>query len=132
MGAGAGVKVLVVEDYDDARELYAEFLRFRGFEVLEARDGEQALAMVREHSPDVVVLDIALPKLDGFSVLRALRQDPRTAKTMVLTMSASVGPDYVDQALASGATRVVVKPCLPDELVEAIQALVEARRTLAQ
>lgn len=129
---GVGIRVLLVEDYDDARQLYAEFLRHHGYEVIEAIDGVEAVRLARERLPDLVVLDIAIPRLDGFGVLRAIRADPTTASMLVLTLSASIGSQYPSAALASGATRALGKPCLPDELLEAIEGLLKARRTVAE
>ena len=72
--------ILVVEDYPDAREMYAEYLRFSGFRVAEARNGEEALARARQEVPDVVLMDLALPLMDGWEATRRLKSDPRTAR----------------------------------------------------
>ena len=120
-------RILIVEDFIDSREMYMEFLLAHGFEVLGAEDGLAALRSIEEHPPDVVVLDIALPKLDGLSVLRKLRQDPRFAALPVLTLSASLGADYQRVALGAGATAASEKPCLPEELLEAVRRVLPAR-----
>jgi two-component system cell cycle response regulator DivK len=121
------IRVLVVEDYEDAREMYVEFLKADGFEVHAAADGLAGLEMVRTLRPDVLVLDFALPKLDGFSVLREIRSDPHISGTPVLTLSASAGKDYADRAMRTGATAVLTKPCLPDDLARAIRVAHEKR-----
>jgi two-component system, cell cycle response regulator DivK len=114
-------RVLIVEDFADSREMYIEFLTAQGFEVTGAEDGLTALRSIETHPYDAVVLDIALPKLDGLSLLRRLRGDPRFAALPVLTLSASLGADYQRTALAAGATIALEKPCLPDELVAAVK-----------
>jgi two-component system, cell cycle response regulator DivK len=119
-------RILVVEDFVDSREMYMEFLLAHGFEVTGAEDGLAALRSIEQHPPDVVVLDIALPKLDGLSVLRRLREDSRFAALPVLTLSASLGADYQRVALAAGATAALEKPCLPEELLEAVRKLLPA------
>jgi CheY-like chemotaxis protein len=119
--AAPAPRVLIVEDFVDSREMYIEFLLAHGFEVTGAEDGLSALHSVEDHPPDLVVLDIALPKLDGLSVLRRLRADPRFATLPILTLSASIGADYRRTALAAGATAVLEKPCLPEELLAAVQ-----------
>ena len=121
-------RILIVEDFADSREMYVEFLSANGFEVSSAEDGLQALHSIKESSPDVVVLDIALPKLDGLSVLRQLRADSRYASLPVLTLSASLGVDYQRLAMAAGATEALEKPCLPDELLAAVEKALKAPR----
>lgn len=121
-------RVLIVEDFADSREMYVEFLSANGFEVTAAEDGLQALHSIEQRSPDVVVLDVALPKLDGLSVLRRLRADQRYASLPVLTLSASLGVDYQRLAMAAGATEALEKPCLPDELLAAVQKALKAPR----
>ncbi|HZX94686.1 MAG TPA: response regulator transcription factor [Myxococcales bacterium] len=121
------IRVLIVEDTADSRDMYMEFLGANGYQVTGAEDGLQALRVADATVPDLVVLDVALPKLDGFTVLRRLRKDPRFARTPILTLSASVANDYRDQAMRAGATDALEKPCLPDELLEAVRkALREA------
>ena len=124
MAAG---RILIVEDFADSRDMYIEFLEAQGFEVTGAEDGVAALKSIENVRPDVVVLDVALPKLDGLSVLRRLRADPRYAQLPVLTLSASLGVDYQKMALAAGATAALEKPCLPDELLEAVRKALRNR-----
>lgn len=120
-------RVLVVEDYDDARIMYCHFLREHGFEVVEAVDGLQALAIASAFSPDVIVLDISLPRMDGFTVLRRLRADARSAQTPVVTISASAVSGYEQEALQAGANEVLHKPCMPEDLLAAVRRVLAAR-----
>ncbi|TMA10146.1 MAG: response regulator [Deltaproteobacteria bacterium] len=121
-------RILIVEDFADSREMYVEFLQAQGFHVAAAEDGIAALRSIEAAIPDLVVLDVALPKLDGLSVLRRLRSDPRFASLPVLTLSASLGADYQRVAMAAGATAALEKPCLPEELLAAVQKVLDERR----
>jgi DNA-binding response OmpR family regulator len=116
-------RVLVVDDYDDARDLYSEYLRGIGYRVSTAADGEQALHLALTEQFDAIVLDIALPRLDGLSVLRALRAESRGAQMIILVLSASVGVDPKSAALGAGADLFIEKPCLPDDLGTALEGL---------
>ena len=120
-------RVLIVEDFADSRDMYMEFLQAQGFEVTGAEDGLAALRAIESATPDVVVLDVALPKLDGLSVLRKLRADARYAGLPVLTLSASLGADYQKAAMAAGATAALEKPCLPEELLAAVRKVLKER-----
>jgi len=124
----AAPRVLIVEDFADSREMYLEFLAAQGFDVTGAEDGLAALRMIEASPFDAVVLDIALPKLDGLSLLRRLRADPRFATLPVLTLSASLGVDYQQAALEAGATTALEKPCLPEELLAAVKKALTERR----
>jgi len=121
-------RVLIVEDFADSREMYVEFLAAHGFDVSAAEDGVAALRAIEGSPPDVVVLDVALPKLDGLSVLRRLRADQRYASLPVLTLSASLGVDYHRLAMAAGATVALEKPCLPEELLAAVRNALKGAR----
>ena|SRR5689334_794411 len=120
-------RILIVEDFADSREMYMEFLAAQGFEVSGAEDGIAALRAIESGPFDAVVLDIALPKLDGLSVLKRLRADPRFKAMPVLTLSASVGAEYPRIALAAGANAALEKPCLPEELLAAVKDALRQR-----
>jgi two-component system cell cycle response regulator DivK len=120
-------RILIVDDFEDARELYAEYLRLRGFEMTGAADGQAALHLALPAGYDLIVLDLALPRMDGISVLRALRRNPATARTPIIILSASVGTEAREQTLRAGADLFLEKPCLPDELESAIRELLSAR-----
>jgi two-component system, cell cycle response regulator DivK len=121
-------RVLIVDDFEDARDLYAEYLRMRGFTVSAAADGPAALQLAMPANFDLIVLDLALPRMDGIEVVKELRRDPRTERTPIIILSASVGPEPRDQALAAGADLFLEKPCLPEELEDSIRSLVGGRR----
>ena len=125
-------RILIVDDFEDARELYAEYLRMRGFEVSGAADGEAALHLALPASFDLIILDLALPRMDGIAVLREVRRHPQTARTPIIILSASVGDEARDQTLLAGADLFLEKPCLPDELEKAVVTLLEARAGAAK
>ena len=124
--AGAPL-ILVVEDYPDAREMYAEYLRFSGFRVTEARNGEEALHKALENVPDVVLMDLALPLMDGWEATRRLKGDPRSARTLVVALTGHALAGHAEGARRAGCDAFVTKPCLPDELVDVIHKLLDAR-----
>ena len=107
-------RVLVIDDEADVRLLYRVNLRHAGFEVLEAEDGEQGIAAALEHLPDVVVLDLMMPRVDGFGVLRALRSHPDANEMPVLVLTADSRSDHHRQCYELGADDVMTKPFLPD------------------
>jgi CheY-like chemotaxis protein len=123
-------RILIVDDFDDARELYSEFLSALDYEVSGAADGPEALNLALPAQHDVIVLDLALPRMDGLEVLRQLRRNPATKRTPIIILSASVGQEPREDAMEAGADLFLEKPCLPDELEAAIQSfLPKAART---
>jgi DNA-binding response OmpR family regulator len=104
--------VLLVEDYRDAREMYAEFLQVNGLEILEAPDGPTGLAQIAVGKPDVVVLDVGLPSIGG-QVLRRIRGDPETRNVPVIMISAANAESFVSEAISAGAPMALSKPLLP-------------------
>src|SRR5439155_19864869 len=84
-------RVLVVDDEDDIRELCRVNLEFEGYEVIDAADGEAALQLVRSDHPDVIFLDLMMPKMDGWEVLRRLKEDDATASIPVILLTAKTG-----------------------------------------
>jgi CheY-like chemotaxis protein len=120
-------RILIVDDFEDARELYAEYLRLRGYEVTGAADGPEALHLALPSDYDLIILDLALPRMDGIAVLRALRAEPRTARTPIIILSASVGSEPREETLAAGADLFLEKPCLPDELEAAVVKLLAGK-----
>jgi CheY-like chemotaxis protein len=116
-----------VDDVQDARDLYQLFFRFRGVRVLTAPDGVEAMHVATFERPDVIVLDLAMPRMTGYDVLRELRKDPRTRHIPVVVLS---GQQARDAALQHGADSYLEKPCLPDTLLdEVLRVLREPRRS---
>jgi CheY-like chemotaxis protein len=120
--------VLVVEDYPDAREMYCEYLRFSGFRVAEARNGEEALEKAFTLLPDVVLMDLALPLMDGWEATRRLKSDRRTADILVVALTGHALAGHAEGARRAGCDAFVTKPCLPDDLVDEIRRLLNVRQ----
>jgi CheY-like chemotaxis protein len=119
--------IFVVEDNNDEREMYTSYLATLGFRVEAAWDGASALARIVDARPDLVVMDLSLPRLDGWELTRRLKNDPRTAETLVVACTGHVLGASVERALEAGCDAYVVKPCPPHELVAEIRRLLARR-----
>jgi CheY-like chemotaxis protein len=117
--------VLLVDDARDSREMYAFFLRAAGYAVHEATDGTDAVAMAVELRPDVVVMDLTLPLLDGFAAIARLAEHPETAAIPVVVLSAHTFPDDERRAREAGAAAFLAKPCHPDLLASTVRRVSE-------
>lgn len=115
--------VLIVEDDRETRQFYTTVLTARGFDTAEAHNGFQALEKAIEHQPDLILLDIAVPGLDGIELCRRLRADTRTRDIPVLGVTGYPDRQYYDRALEAGADRVLIKPCPEDRLFSEAAAL---------
>jgi DNA-binding response OmpR family regulator len=119
--------VLVAEDDEDILVLVTTRLRLDGFNVLEARDGEQALALLRERRPLVAVLDIGLPGLDGLEVLQRIRADEELRGTPVLLLTAKAQETDVRRGFDAGADAYVRKPFSPAKLSAKVDELLRGQ-----
>ena len=124
--------VLVVEDYQDAREMYAAYLQFSGFEVAEAGNGIEAIEKTQELLPDIVLMDLALPRMDGWEATRRLKNDPRTRHIPIVALTGHALAGHAEGAREAGCDAFVTKPCLPDALVTEIKRLLDAHRPNAE
>ena len=116
--------VLLIEDFDDAREMYAEYLEFSGLRVAGASDAVRGLKLAAELQPSVILMDAALPGLSGWDAIKQLKANPATEHIPVLMLTGHVLGDAKERALAVGATGFIAKPCLPDELTRRIIATI--------
>jgi two-component system cell cycle response regulator DivK len=116
--------ILVVDDYQDAREMYAEYLQFSGFRVAEARNGNEAVAQAFALRPDLILMDLSLPGMDGWEATKVLKADDRTKHIPVVALTGHALAGASEGARKAGCDSFVTKPCLPDDLV------VEVRRML--
>jgi len=121
--------VLVVEDYQDAREMYAAYLQFSGFGVAEATNGVEAIEKALELMPDIVLMDLALPRMDGWEATRRLKSDERTKHIPVVALTGHALAGHAEGARQAGCDAFVTKPCLPDALVAEIRRLLGDRRS---
>ena len=122
-------KVLVVDDEASIRELLAEHLTTRGtpFEALAASDGFEAGRLMATFRPDVVLLDLRMPGLDGFQVCRTIKADPETSSTIVVAMTGYFSPETESRILECGAVRCFAKPVEPSTLSAFIDSTLEQR-----
>jgi CheY-like chemotaxis protein len=116
--------ILVVDDYQDAREMYAEYLQFSGFRVAEARNGNEAVEQAFALRPDLILMDLSLPGMDGWEATRRLKSDDATKHIPIVALTGHALAGASEGAKRAGCDSFVTKPCLPDDLV------VEVRRML--
>ena len=119
--------VLVVEDYQDAREMYAAYLQFSGYRVAEATNGVEAIEKTLELLPDIILMDLALPKMDGWEATRRLKSDERTKHIPIVALTGHALAGHAEGARQAGCDSFVTKPCLPDALVAEIRKMLAAR-----
>jgi CheY-like chemotaxis protein len=109
--------VLLVEDYEDARDLYRDYLVFSGFAVETADNGHDAIAKARALRPDLILMDLSLPALDGWEATRRLKADPDTSSIRIVALSAHAMAAEAERAAEAGCEGFIAKPCLPEELL---------------
>jgi DNA-binding response OmpR family regulator len=119
-------KILVVDDESALTDLLDFHLRRAGYEVRTAANGWEAIAAVKQSRPDVMLLDLMLPDLDGFGVCEILRRDPLTATLPIIIVSAWASPDSRMLGLELGALDYLTKPFSPRDLVERVNRLLAA------
>ena len=116
--------LLIVEDTPNILELLEVTLRFKGYQVVTARDGQEALEVIEKEHPALVITDILMPKMDGFTLVYRLRSNPEMQAIPVIFLSATyIAPEDKDFALTIGATRFLEKPINNDELLRTINEL---------
>src|SRR3954465_4137093 len=116
--------ILVVDDYQDAREMYAEYLQFSGFRVAEAKNGNEAVEQAFALKPDLILMDLSLPGMDGWEAARRLKAGARTKRIPIVALTGHALAGASEGAKKAGCDSFVTKPCLPADLV------VEVRRML--
>jgi CheY-like chemotaxis protein len=109
--------ILVVDDATDSRQMYVAYLTLQGYRVIEAANGVEAIEQAYSQRPDVIVMDLGMPHIDGWEATRRIKGDPRTEHIPVLAISGYVVTDAVSRATTAGADAFLPKPCrLPDVL----------------
>jgi CheY-like chemotaxis protein len=121
MTAAGGATVAIVEDDENTREVFRTILEHNGLRVVEAADGEQALELVRRHPPDVILLDLGLPGLDGRTVARELRADPGTAHVPIIVVTAAAEEETRRWAMHLGCEEFLEKPVELRNLTAAVE-----------
>jgi two-component system cell cycle response regulator DivK len=127
-GAAQSPLVLIVDDFPDNRQMYAEFLAFSGLRVAEAGNGHEALEKATALMPDVIVMDLSLPGMDGWEATRRLKENPQTKNILVMALTGHALAGHSKGAIDAGCDAFVTKPCLPDRLLEEIQRMLGASK----
>ena len=133
-GAGTGGRssrskppvVLIIDDVEDNREMYAMYLQHAGMRVAEAGNGHEALDQAFRLLPDLIVMDLSLPGIDGWEATRRLKADERTKKIPVVALTSHALEGYSEGARAAGCDAFVTKPCLPEQLLSEIRKVLAA------
>ena len=113
--------VLVADDNADARDIYSTYFEYAGFRVAMAADGREVIARTRDLRPDVVLLDLSMPGIDGWQAARALRADPRTQHVIIIALTGHALKGSDRAAFEAGCDRYLIKPCLPEDAVAAVR-----------
>jgi two-component system cell cycle response regulator DivK len=115
--------ILLVDDLVDARELYAEYLTYAGFSVVTAINGHEALSLAKLLRPDLILMDIRLPGMDGLEATADIKADPDLTHIPILAITADPSSGISERALQAGCTAVIMKPALPDAVARQVSAV---------
>ena len=113
--------VLIIEDEEDAAELFSEMMRVSGFRVLKTFKSKPAISMMTENKPDLVLLDIMMPEVSGLDILRQMRRDPNLSEIPVIVLTAKSMPADIKNGMEAGASTYLTKPVGFQELKEAVE-----------
>jgi len=117
--------ILVVDDFDDTRLLLRTWLQRKGYQVVEAQNGQQAVAEAENSQPDLIIMDVEMPELDGLSATRKIRELPNSQEVPIVVVSAYGADQFRTEALAAGCNEYVSTPFEPEELEKLIQTLLK-------
>ncbi|MDF1512304.1 MAG: response regulator [Anaerolineae bacterium] len=115
------VKILVAEDERDIRELIAYTLMFAGYDVIQVSNGADAVDVAVSECPDVILMDVRMPRMTGYQACEVLKQKPETQDTPVIFLSAKGQESEIQQGLGAGAVKYILKPFAPDELTSQVE-----------
>jgi two-component system cell cycle response regulator DivK len=119
--APSGQTLLLVEDNEDNRIIYSTVLRHLGYQVIGAQDGLQAVDLARSAQPDLILMDISIPRLDGWEATRILRRDPATRAIPIIALTAHALSDDRERAAEVGFTSYLAKPIEPRAVVAEVR-----------
>ena len=108
--------MLIAEDVSDTRELYAEYFEHRGYRVVTAADGESAVQAALDHAPDVIVMDVAMPQIDGVTAIERIKTRAQALRSRMILLTGYPRKEIERRAHEAGADLFLTKPCLPGEL----------------
>jgi two-component system, cell cycle response regulator DivK len=117
-------KVLLVEDDPDTRLIYSTMLTAAGFDVVVGVDGAEGVELARKHVPDLIVMNLVMPQIDGLSATELIRANPATASTPIIACTAFLHENGADMALDAGCDGYLEKPCEPTRLVAAVKSFI--------
>lgn len=120
------MKLLLAEDDEFSRDMLVRRLERQGFEMIAAADGREAILAARQHRPDLIIMDLDMPVVDGRSAMRALKSDPHTFKIPIVVLTAHADPADVAEAVSHGCAGYETKPIVLRRLVERIQSVLGA------
>ncbi len=118
-------KIMVVDDEPDIVRLVAFSLKRHGFEVIEANDGLSALSIAEDEQPDLILMDVMMPVMNGYDASRKLKENPRTSQIPIVMLSAKGQQTEIAAGLDSGAVKYICKPFTPSDLVAQVREFVE-------
>ncbi len=116
-------RILIAEDEPDIRELVAFTLRFAGHEVVATSNGEEALRQASEIIPDIILMDVRMPRMTGYDACRAMKADPLLKNIPVVFLSAKGQDSEIQTGLDAGAEEYLLKPFAPDQLTERVKVI---------
>ena len=125
-------RVLLVDDYPDARDMYAEYLEYSGYDVVQAANGMEALQRAVDDQPDIILMDLSLPVMDGWEATRRLKANALTAAIPVVALTGHALAGISEGARKAGCDSFVTKPCLPEDLVKEIWNVLHADQRFAE
>ena len=120
----SGHRLLLVEDNEDNRTIYSTLLRHLGYEVIEAQNGVQAIELARSERPDLILMDISIPEMDGWEATRILRGDPVTKDVPIVALTAPALEDDRERAAEVGFSSYLAKPIEPRAVLAEVRRLI--------
>lgn len=118
-------RILIAEDERDIRDLITFTLQYAGYEVLAVSNGEEAVKMAQQETPDLVLMDVRMPRMTGYEACAAMKADPKLKDVPVIFLSAKGQDAEIQTGLQSGAEEYLLKPFAPDQLIKRIQTIMQ-------
>lgn len=118
-------KILIVEDNDKNRLLIVDVLKYHGYEVIEAKNGEEGIRMAKENRPDLILMDLHMPVMDGFKAIEIIKDDPVTKKIKIIAVTSFAMKGDRDKVLSAGADDYIAKPIDTRKLPKIVKRVLE-------